>query len=56
VLINSLRIKRNRCLCSRAGVMVKVENRKSTTAVRCHNGINKMALSARKMRQDEEKH
>jgi hypothetical protein len=36
--------------------MVKVERRNSTAAVRCHNGINKMILSARKMRQDEEKH
>jgi hypothetical protein len=36
--------------------MVKVERRKSTAAVRCHYGVNKLILSARKMRQDEGKH
>jgi hypothetical protein len=36
--------------------MVKVERRKSTAAVRCHEAVNKMILSARKMRNNEEKH
>jgi hypothetical protein len=30
--------------------------RRSIAAVRCHNAVNKMNLSAGKMGQDEEKH